>query len=300
MKKSSKVNFQLTDHHLGQIYAPKGAEILPSPQAWEKFSWSRALFSKRPREGYFVWVKKTLDFPLITCAYLSQVKTNQELENLVILEEGVKGKMFAHCRALAQGKGRRHWGRTNLILKPGAVLSIIHRHQFDEKDVVFPLVKAQVRKGAQLKYHYFNHQAEEKVVMESDIEVEEKGNVEIRISLRSLGAPVEMKERMVLRGKGARGVVRLRLVAEKNAQIKAENFLEALGAGQGHLDCQGLILSRKGKITLIPALINENKEALLTHEASIGKIKEAMLAYLRARGFSEKEAINLLVTGFLK
>jgi hypothetical protein len=51
---------------------------------------------------------------------------------------------------------------------------------------------------------------------------------------------------------------------------------------------------------LVPELVNENKDALLTHEASIGRISEEELNYLRARGLSENEAIDLIVAGFLE
>jgi Fe-S cluster assembly scaffold protein SufB len=38
---------------------------------------------------------------------------------------------------------------------------------------------------------------------------------------------------------------------------------------------------------------------VLTHEAAIGKISEEELNYLRSRGLSKDEAVNLIVTGFL-
>jgi Fe-S cluster assembly scaffold protein SufB len=69
---------------------------------------------------------------------------------------------------------------------------------------------------------------------------------------------------------------------------------------KGHLDCQGLLVDKKSKISLIPALICQNKETQITHEASIGKISEEQLTYLRMRGLSEKEAIDLICSGFLK
>jgi len=39
--------------------------------------------------------------------------------------------------------------------------------------------------------------------------------------------------------------------------------------------------------------------AQITHEASIGRISEEELIYLRTRGLNEKEAIGLIVNGFL-
>lgn len=70
-------------------------------------------------------------------------------------------------------------------------------------------------------------------------------------------------------------------------------------AGTGHVDCMGLLLSENSSVQAIPELINRNKDASLTHEASVGKISEETLNYLRSRGLTENEAINLIVTGFL-
>jgi Fe-S cluster assembly scaffold protein SufB len=61
----------------------------------------------------------------------------------------------------------------------------------------------------------------------------------------------------------------------------------------------GLLLSDSGSIVAEPKLVNRNKDASLTHEASVGKISEDILNYLRSRGLTEDQAIDLVVTGFL-
>jgi len=69
-------------------------------------------------------------------------------------------------------------------------------------------------------------------------------------------------------------------------------------AGTGHV-CMGLLLSENSSIQAIPELINRNKDVSLTHEASVGKISEEALNYLRSRGLTEDEATDLIITGFL-
>lgn len=59
----------------------------------------------------------------------------------------------------------------------------------------------------------------------------------------------------------------------------------------------GLLLDGNSSIDAVPELLN--KDATLTHEASIGRISEEELSYLRSRGLTEDEAIGLIVTGFL-
>ena len=69
---------------------------------------------------------------------------------------------------------------------------------------------------------------------------------------------------------------------------------------KGHLDCQALITDRNAKVSLVPEVECEDKEAQVTHEASIGKVSEEQLNYLRTRGLTEEQALNLIISGFLR
>jgi Fe-S cluster assembly scaffold protein SufB len=74
----------------------------------------------------------------------------------------------------------------------------------------------------------------------------------------------------------------------------------AKSSSTGHLDCQCLMTDKQAKVSLVPEVVCENKEAQVTHEASIGKISEEQLNYLRTRGLTEEKALNLIISGFLK
>jgi len=118
--------------------------------------------------------------------------------------------------------------------------------------------------------------------------------------INSLNSKTKVKDTVFLKGKNSQTVVRLRLVGRKKSQIEAISQIFATSPGKGHLDCQGLLVDKTAKISLIPQLVCQDKEAQITHEASIGKISEEELTYLRMRGLSEKEAIDLIVSGFFK
>jgi hypothetical protein len=63
----------------------KGVEILTSPEAFEKYKIVREIFKEKPKEGYFVWVKEKIDFPLTTCITISSKKNFS------------RSSKFAHC-----------------------------------------------------------------------------------------------------------------------------------------------------------------------------------------------------------
>ncbi len=42
------------------------------------------------------------------------------------------------------------------------------------------------------------------------------------------------------------------------------------------------------------------EDATVTHEASVGKVGEDQLFYLMARGISERDALSMIVNGFVE
>jgi len=64
--------------------------------------------------------------------------------------------------------------------------------------------------------------------------------------------------------------------------------------------CESLILDKESSVDSYPNLRIKEKDVSVSHEAVIGKISEEQLFYLKTRGISEKEATNLIVSGFIE
>ena len=62
--------------------------------------------------------------------------------------------------------------------------------------------------------------------------------------------------------------------------------------------CDALLLDEISKTDTYPYNNIENNNAVITHEATVGKIGEEELFYLRSRGLTEEMALNMIVTGF--
>ena len=60
------------------------------------------------------------------------------------------------------------------------------------------------------------------------------------------------------------------------------------------------MLDAKSRSDTYPALETEEDDVILEHEASVSKISEEQLFYLRSRGLSEAEASLLIVNGFIE
>jgi Fe-S cluster assembly scaffold protein SufB len=67
----------------------------------------------------------------------------------------------------------------------------------------------------------------------------------------------------------------------------------------GHVECDSIIMGN-AVIKAIPSLVAESSEAVLTHEAAIGKIAGEQLIKLMSLGLTETEAVNTIIDGFLR
>ena len=299
MKSVKNANFWQIDHKVKNIFEVKGVTILPSPEAWQKFVWTRKFFGEKPKEGYFIWVKREINFPLTTCITISSPKISQDLKNLLVIEKNIKAKANVICNAKEKFLCGKHLARGKLILKEGVFLEYNHIHKWGEKDNVSPDYEFTLEKGARLIYNYRNLFPPENLEFKTTIHSGENTSSNLNFIINSLNSKTKVKDTVFLEGKNSQTVVRLRLVGRKKGQIEAISQIFATSPGKGHLDCQALLVDKTAKISLIPQLVCQNKEAQITHEASIGKISEEELTYLKMRGLTEKEAIDLIVSGFL-
>ena len=65
------------------------------------------------------------------------------------------------------------------------------------------------------------------------------------------------------------------------------------------IDCDGLILDDRSRSDTIPDIRVATDDAMVAHEASVGKINEDTLFYLMSRGIAETEAKTMIVRGFV-
>jgi len=64
--------------------------------------------------------------------------------------------------------------------------------------------------------------------------------------------------------------------------------------------CDALILDDRSRSDTYPYIEIDENDVKIGHEASVSKIGEEQLFYLRSRGLSEAEASTLIVSGFIE
>lgn len=299
MQSAEHVNYLQKDNDDVQIIERPGVVILPSLEAYKKIKWSQKYFQAKPEKGYFIWIKKTIDIPLQTNIMMCSKFIVQNTLNLVVLEKNVEAKIQSVCAAAGEELKGKHLSNTKIVVKENAKLKMNSFHKWGKEDVVNSIMEFILKKEAEVSFTNKCYKVPMRLKMENQNYLEKESSLNYANTIIAQNGEVEILDNTFLNGKGARGVSRIRMVAKEKSQINARSHIIANKAGEGHLDCMGLLLADESMIIAIPALVNKNKESSLTHEASVGKISAEVLNYLRSRGLTEDEAIDLVVTGFL-
>ncbi len=149
----------------------------------------------------------------------------------------------------------------------------------------------------------------------------------------NIGSRVNMKYPcVVLKGEGARGRVlsvafagkgqrqdagakMVHLAPRTTSQIISKGISQeggrnsyrgavtvAGGAGncRSFVQCDAYLLDRRSRSDTYPTIKIDNDTATISHEARVGKIAEDKLFYLMSRGIPEKEALAMIVLGFIE
>ena len=90
-----------------------------------------------------------------------------------------------------------------------------------------------------------------------------------------------------------------RSVAKGNSKQTLRSNIIGNSSCVGHSECDA-ILEDKGIAIAVPALIANNPNAQLVHEAAIGRISKQQIEKLQTLGLSEEEAEQYIIKGFLK
>ncbi len=102
-----------------------------------------------------------------------------------------------------------------------------------------------------------------------------------------------------LNGENSGADVVSRGVARDKSFQKLDLCIVGNAACNGHTECDSIIMD-EGKILAVPSLEANNVDAMLVHEAAIGKIAGDQIIKLMTLGLTEQEAEEQIINGFLK
>ena len=299
----------------------KQIELLPLPIALDRYDWLREKYywravpadldeitercaAETEPQGFYIRVKKgaKIEMPVEACLYMSHGDIVQMVHNIVLLEEGSSLNLITGC-TMGQGVATGvHLGITENYIGPDAHLSATMVHSWGEDAVVRPRVGTIVARGGRYTDNYCSLQPARTIESHPRIWLNgvKAAAKQMTIVLGSPGSTVDTGGEIYLNGEESSAELAHRAVCT-GGRIYQRGTLIGNAKCRAHIDCAGLVLDsgKDGFIQSVPGLQAMHPEAQMSHEASIGRIAPEQVEYLQTRGMDEREAISLLVRGFL-
>ena len=300
-------------YEIEKMYAGR-LELLPMDEAIKKYRFVREKMGKLVRVdryaekaikertgGYFIRIKRgaKIEKPVQTCLIMKR-GGEQKPWNMIVVEEGARATVVTGCSGAALLSEGLHIGGTEFFVGENARLDYVMIHVWPRDIEVRPRSAAVVSKNGIFNSLYVALRPGAIIQMNPVVEAGRGAKVELLSILKGeRGTVVDVGGEIHLTGRESSGLIKSRSVAYRKAKITVRSKIVGYGKSRGHVDCRGIVMEEGAEINAVPVLESRSRDTLLTHEAGVGKIEEEQLFYLETRGFSEEEATELVVRGFL-
>jgi Fe-S cluster assembly scaffold protein SufB len=296
-------------------------ELLPMAEALRRYEWLRERYywqavpadldqytaecaAVPEPQGFFIWVKQgaKIPFPVQACLYMTRDNILQTVHNIVILEEGAELNLLTGCTIHQGLSAAAHLGVTESYLGPQAKLISTMVHSWNPHSVVRPRSGTIVEAGGSYVENYCSLQPAGSIQSNPRtwLNGPDASVKYLTLILGSTGSIIDTGGEVYLNGDNSSAELAHRAVCT-GGRIYQRGLLIGNAPCRAHVDCAGMVLQAddEGFIQSIPGLKSFHPEARMSHEASIGKIAPEQVEYLQTRGMDEREAISLIIRGFL-
>ena len=299
-----------------------GLELLPIADALKEYDWLRERYywravpadldsytarcaSAPEPQGYFIRVRKgtSVPFPVQACLYIARSDIAQTVHNVVILEEGSELHLITGCATRTGVGSAAHLGVSEHYVGRNASLTSSMVHSWGPEVEVRPRSGTIVEAGGTFVSNYVSLRPARSIQSNPRtwLNGQNASAKYLTIILGSKGSTIDTGGDVYLNGENSSAELVHRAVCTGGRIYQRGLLVGNAPSCRAHVDCAGMILDagEDGFIEAVPGLRSLHPEARMSHEASIGKIAPEQVAYLQSRGMEEREAVSLIIRGFL-
>ncbi|WP_211365817.1 Fe-S cluster assembly protein SufB [Litorivicinus lipolyticus] len=307
----------------GVIFCPLSEAVHSHPELVKKYLGSvvpiednfftclnSAVFS----DGSFVYVPKGVRSPMELSTYfrINEQNTGQFERTLIICEEQAHVSYLEGCTAPMRDENQLHAAVVELIALDDAEIkysTVQNWYPGDDegKGGIYNFVTKRAEcRGDRSKVSWTQLETGSAVtwkypscVLLGDDSVGEFYSV----AVSSKKQQADTGTKMIHVGKRTRSTIISKGISAQQGQ-NAYRGLVRMGPGatdaRNFTQCDSLLIGDKCGAHTFPYIEAKNSTAQVEHEATTSKVSDDQLFYLRQRGISEEDALNMIVNGFCK
>lgn len=240
--------------------------------------------------------------PVHTCFGVVHREGDQHIDIEVVLERDSSARFIAHC-LFPKAEHIRHIMDARIEVGEAASMGYQERHYHGPYGGIEVIPKAVVKVGSGGRYTSDFTLTDGRVgslAIDYDVEAAQDAVVELTARVFGHGSDdIRVRERVVLDGANARGIIKTRIAVEDDASAEITGITEGNAAGaRGHVDCMEIIRDR-ATARAVPIVSVTHPQAKVTHEAAIGSVDKHQMETLMAHGLAPDEAVDVIVKGML-
>ncbi len=255
--------------------------------------------------GHVLYVPRgvTIEKPFYAATALSDGQVCAS-HTLVILEEGASATLLSESASVDEQNSGLHIGGTEILVKQGGNLRYVNLQDWGKGVWCFGHKQANVEQDANLQWTL--------AAIGSRL-----AKVNQHVALTGPGANAQVNG--VLFTEGSQHLSYHTLQHHKAPHCKSDFLYKAAlqdqsrtvwrgmikvdkGASKtdGYQRNDNLLLSRTARADSIPGLEINHDDVRCTHGSTSGKVDEELIFYAQCRGYTRKEAIRMIVSGFFQ
>ncbi|MGA7181217.1 MAG: Fe-S cluster assembly protein SufB [Thiobacillaceae bacterium] len=308
---------------LGIIFCPFSEAVREHPELVRQYlgsvvphtdnyfaSLNSAVFS----DGSFVYVPKGVRCPMELSTYfrINASATGQFERTLIIADEGAYVSYLEGCTAPMRDENQLHAAVVELVALKDATIkySTVQNWYPGDKEGrggIYNFVTkrgecrgdnshiswTQVETGSAITWKYPS------CILRGDNAVGEFYSVAVTRNVQQ----ADTGTKMIHIGRNTRSTVVSKGISAGRGSNAYRGLIKVLPGAENarnYTRCDSLLMGDQCAAHTFPYIEVKNPSAQVEHEASTGKIGEDQLFYLRSRGLSEEDAVNMIVNGFCK
>ena len=197
-----------------------------------------------------------------------------------------------------------HDGVHRFFVEKNAKIKYVEKHygsgDGEGKRILNPVTEVYMDEGSYMEMEMVQIKGVDSTERTTKAELKAGAKLVVRERLMTHGSQSALSVYHVeLNGEGSTADVVSRSVARDTSYQKFDACVVGNAPCSGHTECDSIIMDQ-GRILAVPSLEANNVDAMLVHEAAIGKIAGEQIIKLMTLGLTEQEAEEQIINGFLK
>ena len=263
-------------------------------------------------DGSFVYIPKGVKCPMDLSTYfrINASGTGQFERTLIIADEGAEVSYMEGCTAPMRDENQLHAAVVELVALKDAKIkytTVQNWYSGDEsgKGGIYNFVtKRGLCKGERSQISWTQVETGSAITWKYPsciLQGNESLGEFFSVAITNHRMQADTGTKMIHIGKNTRSRILSKGISAGhgvNSYRGAVTIAPGAEGARNHTQCDSLLIGGDCEANTFPYITVRNPSAVVEHEATASKVSEDQLFYLQARGFSQEDAVKLIINGY--